>query len=152
MTSFEPAPDEDRPEAGDRVVLTAGLFTGHAGHIESYDRASDVYLIHLDNGHHVFAFPGIFEVIASEMPDTPAHGMTSEQLADYVSDFIVACTTRVRGVGDEQYSEGTHQKFEAMGVDELFDWAMEEVQDLAVYAAMLHIRLDRVKQAIKGQI
>jgi hypothetical protein len=161
---------EDGPDysKGDTVLITAGLYADALGEVVGYDGNHDLYFVRVDDVGTIQAlFPSMLDDLDDEddedgdeedqeegypMPDTPIHGMTSEQLADYVSDFIVACTTRVKGVGDEQYSEGTHQKFEAMAIDELLEWAEEEVQDLAVYAAMLHIRLRRVRQALKPNL
>jgi len=144
---------------GAPVVITGGSLIGEKGVIEAYEPLMDVFLVHLASDVHMYTFQGMFEVldedeeeITGDMPEVPRQGMTSQQLADYVSDFIIHCTTRVNGVGEEQYSEGTHQKFEAMAIDDLFEWAEEEVQDIAVYAAMLHIRLRRAREAFKGLV
>lgn len=74
--------------------------------------------------------------------------MTSEELADKVEDFIVQAVTRVKGTGDDQYSEGDTQQFERMNVDELFVWAKEELYDTVNYSIMLSIRLDRIQEEI----
>lgn len=71
--------------------------------------------------------------------------MTSEELAEEVAATINRCATRIQGVGDQQYSEGGRQKFEYMELSELLTWALEEVDDAVVYAAMLGIRLRRLK-------
>lgn len=78
--------------------------------------------------------------------------MKSEELAQEVEHFIQECRSRVTGVGDEQYSEGDTQKFERMSVDQLFDWAEEEIQDVAVYATMLHIRLSRLRKVVSERL
>lgn len=70
--------------------------------------------------------------------------MTSDQLADEVSHFIEECRGRILGIGAEQYEELDGQKFEKMPFPELLQYAREEAQDLAVYAAMLDIRLRRL--------
>jgi hypothetical protein len=77
--------------------------------------------------------------------------VTSEQLANYVEEFIRDAQARVKGTGDEQYSEGDQQKFETMPLPELFRWADEELQDIAVYAAMLSLRLQRLKLSVARQ-
>jgi hypothetical protein len=69
----------------------------------------------------------------------------STELADAVEELIRECRERVMGVGDQQYSEGDQQKFEGMPLTELFEWAFEEIDDVVVYAAMIRIRLQRVK-------
>lgn len=75
--------------------------------------------------------------------------MTSEQLANRVAAIIGNCTGRIRGIGAEQYDKGSMQGFETMPLCELIDWAGEELEDIIVYAAMLHIRLSRIKEDLK---
>ncbi|MEV7589705.1 hypothetical protein AB0O42_05470 [Streptomyces sp. NPDC089922] len=76
--------------------------------------------------------------------------MTSKQLADEVGHFIRKCRGRILGIGAEQY-EGPdgRQKFETMPLVELVTYAREEAQDLAVYAAMLDIRLKKLEDALR---
>jgi hypothetical protein len=71
--------------------------------------------------------------------------VTPEQLADRVTLFIEECRSRVLGVGAEQYAEEDGQKFEKMPLPELITYAREEAQDLAVYAAMIDVRLQRLE-------
>lgn len=74
--------------------------------------------------------------------------MNSAQLADEVETLVRNCRERVMGVGDEQYSEGDTQKFERLPLTSVVDYALEEVEDIVNYAAMLHIRLRRLKAVI----
>ncbi|MGW6571642.1 hypothetical protein ACWGAN_05630 [Streptomyces sp. NPDC054945] len=76
--------------------------------------------------------------------------MTSEELANYVTDFIGECRSRILGIGAEQYDEGDGQNFERMPLHELIRYAREEAQDLAVYAAMIDIRLSRLEAALNA--
>lgn len=77
-------------------------------------------------------------------------GMSPAQLAAEVGEFIEKAQKRVTGVGADQYDNGTEgQKFEGLPVAELFDWAEEELLDVAVYAAMLSIRIQRLKKAVE---
>ena len=76
--------------------------------------------------------------------------MTSEELADEVGQFIQACRGRILGVGAEQYEQEDGQKFETMPLLELIQYAREEAQDLAVYAAMIDIRLSRFEDALRA--
>ena len=78
--------------------------------------------------------------------------MTSEQLANRVAAIIGHCTTRIKGIGAEQYDKGKTQGFETMPLCELIDWAGEELEDIIVYAAMLHIRLNRIKEELKSDV
>lgn len=74
-------------------------------------------------------------------------GMTSDQLADEVAQFVAECAARVRGVGKDQYEGKGFQKFETMEMDELFEYLEEELRDVANYAAFLVIRLRRIRAA-----
>jgi NTP pyrophosphatase (non-canonical NTP hydrolase) len=76
-------------------------------------------------------------------------GMSSEELAQYCADYIVACVARVKGVGNDQYSEGGHQKFEVMELDDLIEYLREELMDVSNYAAMLDIRMRRIQEALQ---
>lgn len=76
--------------------------------------------------------------------------MTSNELAEYVTDFIGECQSRILGIGAEQYDEGDGQKFEKMPLLELIQYAREEAQDLAVYAAMVDIRLSRLEGHLRA--
>lgn len=75
-------------------------------------------------------------------------GLTSDELAQYVADFVVDAASRVRGVGNDQYSFPGYQKFEAMTLPELFEYADEELLDLLNYCVMLRIRLIRLAGAL----
>ncbi|MGW0920413.1 hypothetical protein ACWD3J_15510 [Streptomyces sp. NPDC002755] len=76
--------------------------------------------------------------------------MTSEELADEVGHFIRQCRGRILGIGAEQYEEAEGQKFETMPLLDLIQYAREEAQDLAVYAAMIDIRLSRFEDALRA--
>lgn len=82
--------------------------------------------------------------------DVLKHGMSPLDLATAVAATVGACQSRVVGVGAEQYSDGTAQKFEGAKVSELIAMAREEAQDLVVYAVMTDIRLARIEAAIAG--
>lgn len=75
--------------------------------------------------------------------------MTSDELAKYTEDFISRCASRIRGVGNDQYSHADfYQTFEEMDPLELCDWLSEELEDVANYAAMLSIRLGRFREGM----
>lgn len=144
----------DPYEIGDRVAVNSGTYIGAIGTIEFVYPGNAGYLIHTDDNQHLAALRSMIDRVAPAEPvvDPLKQGMTSEDLAVYVDAFIREAQARVRGVGDQQYSEGTHQKFEAMHPDELFAWAQEEMQDIAVYAAMLDIRIRRIREALKDHL
>lgn len=75
-------------------------------------------------------------------------GMSSDELAEVAAQYIAECVGRIKGVGKDQYSSGTHQKFETMDLDELFEYALEELQDISNYAVFLAIRLERIRHAL----
>lgn len=76
--------------------------------------------------------------------------MTSEELADHVAAAVDATRARVLGPGAEQYDDGSGvQKFERLPVPDLARWALEEIDDLMVYAVMLRIRIERLRVAVE---
>jgi hypothetical protein len=79
--------------------------------------------------------------------DVLRYGMTPEQLGEGFTAFIRRAYRRIVTVGRE-YSNGESQQFEDMPVRELVVMALEEAEDLGVYAGMLHIRLQRMLNAI----
>ncbi len=78
--------------------------------------------------------------------------MTSDELADFVEGFIVQAVTRVKGTGDDQYSDGHVQKFETKDVDDIFQDAQEELYDVVNYAIMLSLRLDQLQKDIAASL
>ncbi len=74
--------------------------------------------------------------------------LTADDLADGVRDFIDRATERITGIGADQYDNEDGQKFERLPINDLFDWADEELLDIANYAAMLSIRLRRIKAGV----
>lgn len=74
-------------------------------------------------------------------------GMTSEELSDFSAEFIRECQGRIKGVGNKQYSLDGFQKFEALELDELLEYLEKEILDIPNYAAMLFIRVRRLRQA-----
>ncbi|MEV6638064.1 hypothetical protein AB0M54_45815 [Actinoplanes sp. NPDC051470] len=85
-----------------------------------------------------------------QRPALPPHGLTSAQLGAYVDEFIRAAVARVNGVGADQYATSDGQQFEGMPLLGLIDFAREEAQDLAAYAAMLDIRLGRLAAELRN--
>jgi len=75
--------------------------------------------------------------------------MNSQQLAREVVETSLDAAQRITGIGAEQYSNGDTQKFETMPLDELFEYADEELLDLINYATMTRIRLKRLREAIQ---
>ena len=79
------------------------------------------------------------------------YGITSGQLADYVREFAEFQVSRVMSDGMRQYDRGTHQAFEDMTVNELVTGAVEELADLAVYASMIALQIQRIAKSIEDK-
>ena len=76
------------------------------------------------------------------------YGITSRQLANYVRDFAEFQVSRVMSDGMKQYDRGSHQAFEDMTVNDLVTGAVEELADLAVYASMISLQLQRLAKSL----
>lgn len=68
--------------------------------------------------------------------------MTSEELAEQVTTCIESVRERIVGTGNEQYSNGDKQAIELKDNQKLIHEAIEELDDLIVYAAVLRARLN----------
>lgn len=137
---------------------------GVVGIISDYDEELDIYLVNTtlgtQSGHHWHELKPLFsfdQVVSAKVEEdtTPAlikavtpFGMSSDDLAQECAEYIAECVSRVKGVGNDQYNEGGHQKFESMDLDELFQYALEELQDISNYAVFLAIRLRRIQKAL----
>lgn len=148
------------------VWVKAGDFTGKVGFIQEVDPMFDRYLVSDGktlSAHPWFELEPMFtldQVVDVKLADQEPgslladrmrpFGMKSADLAEWVDVFTKHCAGRIKGVGDEQYSmEGdSFQKFEEMTLDQLFKEFQEEVEDVSNYAAMLWIRMERVRQAL----
>jgi CHAT domain-containing protein len=74
--------------------------------------------------------------------------VTSQELADFIEQTIRDARSRIEGIGDEQYSFGSEQKFERLPLSTLVSEADSELLDLISYCAMLRIRLKRLEQTL----
>lgn len=81
-------------------------------------------------------------------PRVAPFGLTIKELEDHASDFYKFTLSRLTGVGAEQYHNGAYWKFEEMSVEELVEYAEEEVMDLGNYAMMLYVRIQRIRAAL----
>lgn len=71
--------------------------------------------------------------------------MTSEELAEQVTTCIESVRERIVGTGNEQYSHGDKQAIELKDNKKLIQEAIEELDDLIVYAAVLRARLNNLR-------
>jgi len=74
--------------------------------------------------------------------------MTSEELAESVVDCIESVRERIIGTGDEQYSLGDTQRIETKSNNDILKEAIEELDDLIVYVAVLRNRVAQLRNAI----
>lgn len=75
-------------------------------------------------------------------------GTTSDGLADIVETVVRECRSRIIGTGREQYETDGEQRILAVPMAALVQDAIEEVDDLIVYAAVLRYRLDRIRALV----
>lgn len=68
--------------------------------------------------------------------------VTSDEHADAVAAILVALRGRILGPGAEQYDDGSGvQRFEGRPLGAIVQDALEEVDDLIVYACQLRLRV-----------
>lgn len=79
-------------------------------------------------------------------------GMSSADLAEHVVEYMKEATERVTGVGNDQYTLKSHQKFEELDIHEVFNYADEEILDLMNYLVMVRIRLMRIWHAVSDVV
>lgn len=150
---------------GRPVVIKVGKNIKLVGIISDHSEELGMYFVTstlgTESGHKADELEPLYTLsqvtdIVVEQATTPSlenevakFGMSSEELAQYCADYIVACVARVKGVGNDQYSEGGHQKFEVMELDDLIEYLREELMDVSNYAAMLDIRMRRIQEALQ---
>lgn len=83
--------------------------------------------------------------------------MTTEELLDRMVTIHEKVANRVEGIGDHQYSQrfndGTElQAFEDKPLGDIMQDTLEEVQDAIAYLMFLHIRIDRLKKVLGGDV
>ncbi|MEU8086366.1 hypothetical protein AB0B57_22495 [Micromonospora sp. NPDC049101] len=150
-----------RFKVGDTVRILKWPVNGHkvgdVGTIAELTEDGDKgYMVSVP-GNYGYGWYEDWELEAAAPPLVPTllplvpEGMSPDDLAAYVGNFVQAAQTRILGVGADQYARGGRQLFEDMTATALIDMAREEAQDLAVYAAMVDIRLARMAEAFKRQ-
>jgi hypothetical protein len=149
---------------GRAVLVKQGDWAGSVGIIT--EETFDLYFVNHNNGftgHKPHELEPLFLMdqvvgvkLAEQEPGSDLadkvkpFGMSSEDLADFVQEFIKDCTSRIKGAGNDQYSFEGYQKFEVMDLDDLFEYIEEEFRDIPNYLAMLYLRIRRVREALKA--
>ena len=72
--------------------------------------------------------------------------LTSEELANQVSECVESLRSRILGTGNEQYSNGDQQSIETKSGALIVKETIEEIDDAIVYLAHLRARLSRLAQ------
>jgi hypothetical protein len=83
--------------------------------------------------------------------------MTTEELLDRMITIHEKVAVRVEGIGDHQYkqsfNDGTQlQAFEDKPLDKIMVDTLEEIQDAIAYLMFLHIRVERLRKALGGDL
>lgn len=140
-------------QVGTVTEWTLGIFTVQAGNLKIGAKQSELQPLYADeeilNVRQVEVDDDGNEVDPEEThlgELVKPFGYTSADLADFQQEFIMAATGRIRGTGNEQYSSGTHQKFEELDINDMFESAFEEVLDMMNYLGMIYIRLERLRR------
>lgn len=79
----------------------------------------------------------------------PAFGLSSAQLAEGVAESITRATSRIVGVGNEQYAKDGFQRFEDIDLPDLYEMALEELDDVINYSVMIQIRIRRLLDSLQ---
>ena len=75
--------------------------------------------------------------------------MTSEEHATEVETIVARLSDRIMGVGMLQYDDGSGlQRFEKRPMEAIVQDALEEIEDLIVYACQLHIRVRQIAGSV----
>lgn len=85
-------------------------------------------------------------------PHHPGYGITSKQLAEAQRRFTNYARLRIIGGGHREYSHGSKQTFEDMGMHRLIDELRDEVADAVNYLTFLDIQLSRWKSQLEERI
>jgi len=138
---------------GERIRIIASGYTGSIQLEPSPGRPFYIVTVDTDPNGDRLKSVLVYDYDETELEplnspvDVLRYGMTPEQLGDGFTAFIKRAYRRIVTVG-RAYSNGESQKFEDMAPREILVAAMEEVEDLGVYAGMLHIRLQRILSAL----
>lgn len=138
-------------ELDELVRFNSGELIGERGFVVGIQRDDEnglLYLVEVGSSKYIALESMLDHVDLEDFPEAPEQGMTSQQLSDEVGHWVAYCQSRITGVGNDQYSTETHQKFEAMELTDLIEYSLEELADQVNYATMLGIRLRRIQGAL----
>jgi transcriptional regulator NrdR family protein len=77
--------------------------------------------------------------------------MTSEELADGVTDCVLSLQERILGIGAREYdsAQATTQPIETKSIEELILDALQEIDDMIVYASVLRMLISNFSATIE---
>jgi hypothetical protein len=75
-------------------------------------------------------------------------GIATEDLVSFIESFASLRSSRVRGVGADQYSHATGQKFESFTIADTIKELVEELADAGNYIDFLAIKLLNLQHTI----
>ena len=100
--------------------------------------------------------PGDWSDSSSGVPIAPpihkGYGVTTQELAEAQRRFTNYARLRITGTGNREYSRGSKQAFEDMGLHRLIDEMRDELADAVNYLTFLDIQLSRWKSTLEERL
>ena len=85
-------------------------------------------------------------------PIHKGYGVTTQELAEAQRRFTNYARLRITGTGNREYSRGSKQAFEDMGLHRLIDEMRDELADAVNYLTFLDIQLSRWKSTLEERL
>lgn len=85
-------------------------------------------------------------------PIHKGYGITTDELAEAQRRFTNYARLRIMGTGNREYSRGSKQAFEDMGLHRLIDELRDEIADSVNYLTFLDIQLSRWKTTLEERL
>jgi hypothetical protein len=82
-------------------------------------------------------------------PLHPRYGITTDKLAEAQRRFTNYARMRIVGAGNREYSRGSKQAFEDMGLHRLIDELRDELADAVNYLTFIDVQLSRWKTMLE---
>jgi hypothetical protein len=85
-------------------------------------------------------------------PIHKGYGITTDELSEAQRRFTNYARLRIMGTGNREYSRGSKQAFEDMGLHRLIDELRDEIADSVNYLTFLDIQLSRWKTTLEERL
>ena len=125
--------DDERGGLGDVAALSAAEWLGYTRTRQAYGEDS----------------PSGIPIAPAQHP---GYGITTEQLAEAQRRFTNYARLRILGAGNREYSRGSKQAFEDMGLHRLVDELRDEIADAVNYLTFLDVQLGRWKSSLEDRL